>query len=91
MTVFFGEFATDSALLFAGFTLAAAPVIGLYILMSHQYIKGLTAGAVKGQPRSRALDLGREIRRCEQGRPDVLDDEPLRVGLLARLVPLGIG
>ena len=48
MTVFFGEFATNWALLFAGLTLAAAPVLGLYILMSQQFIKGLTAGAVKG-------------------------------------------
>jgi raffinose/stachyose/melibiose transport system permease protein len=48
MTVFFGEFATNWALLFAGLTLAAVPVIGLYILMSQQFIKGLTAGAVKG-------------------------------------------
>jgi raffinose/stachyose/melibiose transport system permease protein len=48
MTVFFGEFATNWALLFAGLTLAAAPVIGLYILMSQQFIRGLTAGAVKG-------------------------------------------
>ncbi len=48
LTVFFGEFATNWALLFAGLTLAAAPVIGLYILMSQQFIKGLTAGAVKG-------------------------------------------
>lgn len=48
MTVFFGEFATNWALLFAGLTLAAAPVIGLYILMSRQFIKGLTAGAIKG-------------------------------------------
>ena len=48
LTVFFGEFATNWALLFAGLTLAAAPVIGLYIVMSQQFIKGLTAGAVKG-------------------------------------------
>lgn len=48
LTVFFGEFATNWALLFAGLTLAAAPVIVLYILMSQQFIKGLTAGAVKG-------------------------------------------
>lgn len=48
LTIFFGEYATNWALLFAGLTLAAAPVIGLYILMSHQFIKGLTAGAIKG-------------------------------------------
>jgi len=48
MTVFFGEFATNWALLFAGLTLAAAPVLALYVVMSQQFIKGLTAGAVKG-------------------------------------------
>lgn len=48
LTVFFGEYATNWALLFAGLTLAAGPVIALYILMSQQFIKGLTAGAVKG-------------------------------------------
>ncbi|HTD45983.1 MAG TPA: carbohydrate ABC transporter permease [bacterium] len=48
LTVFFGEFATNWALLFAGLTLAAAPVVGLYVVMSQQFIKGLTAGAVKG-------------------------------------------
>ena len=48
LTVFFGEYATNWALLFAGLTLAAAPVIGLYVLMSQQFIKGLTAGAIKG-------------------------------------------
>ena len=48
LTVFFGEFATNWALLFAGLTLAAAPVVALYVVMSQQFIKGLTAGAVKG-------------------------------------------
>lgn len=48
LTVFFGEFQTNWALLFAGLTLAAAPVLALYIVMSQQFIKGLTAGAVKG-------------------------------------------
>jgi ABC-type glycerol-3-phosphate transport system permease component len=46
--VFFGEYATNWALLFAGLTLAALPVIGLYMIMSQQFIKGLTAGAIKG-------------------------------------------
>jgi raffinose/stachyose/melibiose transport system permease protein len=48
LTVFFGEFQTNWALLFAGLTLAAAPVLALYVLMSRQFIRGLTAGAVKG-------------------------------------------
>ncbi len=48
LTVFFGEFQTNWALLFAGLTLAAAPVLALYVVMSQQFIKGLTAGAIKG-------------------------------------------
>ena len=48
LTVFFGEYHTNWALLFAGLTLAAAPVLLLYVLLSQQFIKGLTAGAVKG-------------------------------------------
>ena len=48
LTVFFGEYQTNWALLFAGLTLAVAPVLVLYVLLSQQFIKGLTAGAVKG-------------------------------------------
>ena len=48
LTVFFGQYQTNWALLFAGLTLAAAPILGLYVAMSRQFIKGLTAGAVKG-------------------------------------------
>lgn len=48
LSVFFGEFATDYGPLFAGLTLAALPLIILYLLLSEQFIKGLTAGATKG-------------------------------------------
>lgn len=48
LTVFFGQYQTNWALLFAGLTLAAAPILALYVAMSQQFIKGLTAGAVKG-------------------------------------------
>ena len=48
LTVFFGQYATNWAVLFAGLTLSAAPVLLLYVVMSQQFIKGLTAGAVKG-------------------------------------------
>jgi raffinose/stachyose/melibiose transport system permease protein len=48
LTVFFGEYQTNWALLFAGLTLAAAPVLALYVMLSQQFIRGLTAGAVKG-------------------------------------------
>ena len=34
--------------LFAGLTISALPLIALYLLLSEQFIKGLTAGAVKG-------------------------------------------
>jgi raffinose/stachyose/melibiose transport system permease protein len=48
MTAFFGQYYTDYALLFAGLTLAAVPVVALYIVLSQHFIRGLTAGAVKG-------------------------------------------
>ncbi len=48
MTAFFGQYYTDWATLFAGLTLAAVPVVVLYAFLSRQFIRGLTAGAVKG-------------------------------------------
>ncbi|HXX38482.1 MAG TPA: carbohydrate ABC transporter permease [bacterium] len=48
LTVFFGEYQTNWALLFAGLSFAAAPVLLLYVFLSQQFIKGLTAGAIKG-------------------------------------------
>lgn len=48
MATFFGQYYTDYAALFAGLTLAALPVIILYVVLSQHFIRGLTAGAVKG-------------------------------------------
>jgi raffinose/stachyose/melibiose transport system permease protein len=48
MTAFFGQYYTDWALLFAGLTLAAVPIILLYVMQSQHFIRRLTAGAVKG-------------------------------------------
>ncbi|MEN9305449.1 MAG: hypothetical protein RLY76_717 [Actinomycetota bacterium] len=48
LTVFFGQYASQWGVLFAGLTLAALPLIALYLVLSEQFIKGLTAGAVKG-------------------------------------------
>jgi raffinose/stachyose/melibiose transport system permease protein len=48
MTAFFGQYYTDYALLFAGLTLAAIPVIVVYIALSQHFIRGMTAGAIKG-------------------------------------------
>lgn len=47
LTVFMGQYSTDWAVLFAGLTIAAVPVIILYVFMSRQFIQGLTAGAIK--------------------------------------------
>jgi raffinose/stachyose/melibiose transport system permease protein len=43
-----GQYTTDWPKLLAILSLSALPVIILYLTMSKQFIKGLTAGAVKG-------------------------------------------
>jgi raffinose/stachyose/melibiose transport system permease protein len=48
VTRLFGQYQTDWSKILAVLTLAAVPVILLYLSMSKQFIKGLTAGAVKG-------------------------------------------
>ena len=47
LTVFMGEFNTDWGVLFAGLTLAAAPIVLLYLALSRQFIAGMTSGALK--------------------------------------------
>ena len=47
MTTFIGEFVTDRGVMFAGLTLAAAPITVVYIILSKQFINGMTSGAVK--------------------------------------------
>jgi raffinose/stachyose/melibiose transport system permease protein len=47
LTIFMGEYNTDWGVLFAGLTLAALPITLAYILLSRQFIAGLTHGAVK--------------------------------------------
>jgi len=48
VTRLFGQYQTDWSKVLAVLTLSAVPVISLYLMMSKQFIKGLTAGAVKG-------------------------------------------
>ena len=48
LTIFFGQYSSQWGILFAGLTMAALPLIVLYLVLSEQFIKGLTAGAVKG-------------------------------------------
>lgn len=47
LTTFMGEYTTDWGVLFSGLTLSAAPIILIYILLSRQFISGMTSGAVK--------------------------------------------
>jgi raffinose/stachyose/melibiose transport system permease protein len=47
LTVFVGEFTTDWGVLFTGLTLAALPITLVYIVLSKQFISGITQGAVK--------------------------------------------
>ncbi len=44
---FFGEHQNDWALLFAGLTITALPLLVLYLIASKQIIKGLTSGALR--------------------------------------------
>lgn len=47
LTTFMGEYTTNWGVLFAGLTLSAAPIIIIYILLSRQFINGMTSGAIK--------------------------------------------
>ncbi len=47
LTVFMGEYNTDWGVLFSGLSLAALPIIAVYIVLSRQFIEGMTQGAVK--------------------------------------------
>jgi len=48
VTRLFGQYQTDWSKVLAVLTLSSLPVIVMYIFMSQQFIKGMTAGAVKG-------------------------------------------
>ncbi|MFI5693844.1 carbohydrate ABC transporter permease [Kribbella sp. NPDC051586] len=47
LTFFQGRFTTDTSVLAAGTTLAALPVLIIYVVLNRQFIQGLTAGAAK--------------------------------------------
>lgn len=44
----FGQYETQYGLVFAVLTLASVPAIAFYLILSRQFIKGLSAGALKG-------------------------------------------
>ncbi|HEU4798284.1 MAG TPA: carbohydrate ABC transporter permease, partial [bacterium] len=45
--MFVGQFISDWNALLAALTLAMLPVLALYVVLSRQLIRGLTAGALK--------------------------------------------
>jgi raffinose/stachyose/melibiose transport system permease protein len=45
---FLGAYTSDYAALMAALTIASLPVLGLYLILQEQVIKGMTTGAVKG-------------------------------------------
>jgi raffinose/stachyose/melibiose transport system permease protein len=47
LTAFMGEYTTNWGVMFAGLTLSAAPIIVVYIVLSRQFINGMTQGAIK--------------------------------------------
>jgi raffinose/stachyose/melibiose transport system permease protein len=47
LTAFIGEYTTDWGVLFAGLTLATLPIVLIYVVLSNQFINGMTSGAVK--------------------------------------------
>ena len=48
VTRLFGQYQTDWSKVLAVLTLSSIPVLALYLFFSRQFIKGLTAGSVKG-------------------------------------------
>lgn len=48
VTYFFGTYQTDWTKVLVVLTLSTLPILILYTIMSKQFIKGLTAGAIKG-------------------------------------------
>ena len=47
LQMFFSEFRTEWTLLFAALSIAVTPLLILYVMLQKNFIKGLTAGAVK--------------------------------------------
>ncbi|MBI4787241.1 MAG: carbohydrate ABC transporter permease [Chloroflexi bacterium] len=45
---FQGEYTADFSLIAAGVTIASLPIIVVYLIMQRQFLRGLTAGALKG-------------------------------------------
>jgi len=48
MQIFFGQHLTNWSLVFAGMVMSSLPLLLVYLLMSRQFISGLTSGAIKG-------------------------------------------
>jgi raffinose/stachyose/melibiose transport system permease protein len=44
----YGQYETNFGLIFAVLSMASLPVILFYLILSRQFIKGLSSGALKG-------------------------------------------
>ena len=44
---YFGRYTSDRSMIAAGVTLAVLPIILMYLLMNRQFVRGITAGAVR--------------------------------------------
>ena len=47
LTMFFGKYRINYGTLYAGLTLAALPIVVIFIIQSKQFITGVTTGAIK--------------------------------------------
>ncbi|MCZ4274148.1 carbohydrate ABC transporter permease [Maritalea porphyrae] len=47
LTSFFGEYSVNYGVLYAGLTMAALPIMVIFIIQSKRFIAGMTAGAIK--------------------------------------------
>jgi ABC-type glycerol-3-phosphate transport system permease component len=45
---FMGEFVADTTLIAAGVLIASLPIVAVYVTFQRQFIRGMTAGALKG-------------------------------------------
>ena len=45
---YFGRYTADRGMIAAGVTLASLPIILVYLSLQHQFVRGITAGAVRG-------------------------------------------
>jgi ABC-type glycerol-3-phosphate transport system permease component len=48
LMLFQGEYTTEFPLIAAGVTIASLPIVIIYVVLQRQFLRGMTAGALKG-------------------------------------------